>query len=136
MCMRIELGAVIFQQTADSAEFSFDSGGVVRSHGASHSKQRFTSSCAILMENENREDIAEKHSARDERYASQDQYALRRASARDEPETAVDAITMVLVGSPGVSPRLAKCRHDVLGKQVLRLDAFPMFQSAKIGDDS
>ena len=42
---------------------------------------------------------------------------------------------MLLVGSPGVGSRLAKCRHHVFGKQVLRLDAFPMFQSAKIGDN-
>src|ERR1700731_1465016 len=49
----------------------------------------------------------------------------------------VDAIArgILLVCGPGVGSFIAKCRHDVLGKQMLRLDAFPMLQPAKIGDD-
>ena len=85
--MRVELSAVILQQTANSTEFFFDSGGIVRSHSASHSKQCFTCLCAILMENENREDIAEKHSSRDERYASQDQYAASAQASEREGRT-------------------------------------------------
>ena len=73
--MRVNLGAAVFQESANARKSIADAGGILGSGRLCGGQKRLACAPSILVENEHRKNVAEQHAANNERDAAKDQQA-------------------------------------------------------------
>ena len=152
----IHLGPAIFEKTTQMLEYILHGCWILRSNGLRRGNQRLALQPGVLMQNKYREDVAEQHSAGDERNPAEDEqttgaqgsecrgYSRWNCSRCHSSRLPSGArlrgvkdlgphVAFLIRGC--LSCRVAECRHYVLGEHVLGLDTLPMLQSTKVRND-
>src|SRR5260221_12074909 len=77
MRVRIDFGAVILEQSANPLETGFHTWRITCCYRPGGGQKTFSRLSTVLVQHENRENVAEQHSAGDQRDAAKDEDPLR-----------------------------------------------------------